>query len=311
VRIDPTSNAIAETIQVGVLPSALAVDEDGGLWLTATLQDAVVHVDPHPAGAVARTTVHLPAHISAGRGAIWVTAWQPGTKGQAVRLDPRTGVVLATIPVGRDPTALAVDDADVWVANEMDDTVSRIDARTNEVAATIPVVRDPVGVAIGTDAVWVVSRGSALLAPPTLSRIDPSRNMVVETIPLDGAAPIGTAAGAGSLWVASRNLDEVVRIGPLPLPATASASAASDPPLHLVALGLGAMVVLVAGLVRQRPAQPAGGRRRMPDGHLLSALLARTGPVPHGSLGNHSQACPPRAATAPDGAAGRDPLRRG
>jgi hypothetical protein len=54
-------------------------------------------------------------------------------------------------------------------------------------------------------------------------------------------------------------------------------SSASDPPLHLVALGVGAMVMLVASLVRQRPAHPAGGKRRMPDGHLLGALLARTG----------------------------------
>jgi YVTN family beta-propeller protein len=275
-RIDPTSNAIVETVQVGVLPVALAVDEDGGLWLTATLEVAVVHVDPHPAGAVARTAVHLPARISAGRGAIWVTAWQPGANGQVVRLDPRTGVVLATIPVGRDPGALAVADADVWVANEADDTLARIDARTNTVAATLPVVHDPVGVVIGTDAVWVVSRGSAPLAPPTLARIDPGSNTVVETTPLEGAAPIGTAAGAGSLWVASRNLDEVVRIGSLPLPA--SASTASDPPLHLVALGVSAMVVLVASLVRHRSGHPAGGSRRLPDGHLLDALRAWTGP---------------------------------
>jgi YVTN family beta-propeller protein len=271
VRIDPTANAIAETVQVGVLPVALAVDEDGGLWLTATLQDAVVHVDPHPAGAVARTAIHLPARISAGRDAVWASAWQPGANGQVMRLDPRTGWVLASIPVGREPGALAVDDADVWVANGMDDTVSRIDARTNTVVATLPVVHDPVGVVIGTDAVWVVSRGSALLAPPTLSRIDPSRNMVAETTPLEGAAPIGTAAGADSLWVASRNLNEVMRIGPVPLPA--SASAASDPPLLVVVLWVGTILVLAAGALARRSVQR--GDRRVRDGRLLSALLLR------------------------------------
>src|SRR5438067_6964129 len=137
IRIDPYANHIAETIEVGVLPSALVVDEGDALWLTATLENAVVRVDPHIPGAVARTAVHLPAGISAGREAVWVTTHQPGATGQLVRVDPRTGLGVATIPVGRDPGALAVADADVWVANEADHTVSRIDAHANTVAATI------------------------------------------------------------------------------------------------------------------------------------------------------------------------------
>jgi YVTN family beta-propeller protein len=270
VRIDPASNTIAQTIEVGVLPTALAVDEDGALWLTATLENTVVHVDPHVAGAVARTAVHLPSGIIAGQEAVWVTARKPGAAGQLVRIDPRTGLVLATIPVGRDPGALAVADPDVWVANEADHTISRIDARTNTVTATIPVVHVPVGVAIGADAVWVASRGSALLSQPTVSRIDPSSNTVVETTPLEGAAPIGMAAGAGSLWVASRNPDAVVRIGPVSLATTSPA--ASSPPLLPVALGVGTLFLLAAGQVLRHSAH-RGGDRSVPDGRLLEALL--------------------------------------
>jgi len=66
-RIDPTSNEAVETVKADVLPAALAVGEAGALWLVATVDDAVVHVDPHLAGGVARTTVHRPAGISAGR----------------------------------------------------------------------------------------------------------------------------------------------------------------------------------------------------------------------------------------------------
>jgi len=296
-RLDPASNTIAQTVDVGVVPSALAVDEDSTLWLVATLDDAVVHVDQQHSGAVTRTAVHLPAGISTGRDAVWVTAWTPGANGQVVRLDRRTGVVLASIPVGRDPGALAVADTDVWVANEADDTLSRVDARTNTVAATLPVVHDPVGVAIGADAVWVVSRGAAQLSPPILSRIDPSRNTVVETTALDGTAPIGLAAGAGSLWVASPNLNEIVRIGPLPSPERAPA--ADAPPLLPVALGAGTLVVLVASLVRQRSATRGGGRQRVPDGHLLGALLTARGRTAAGSPGGAVDGRAP--ATAPAG----------
>ena len=269
-RIDPASNRVSETIDVGVLPSALTVDDNGALWLTATLEDAVVHVDPRVAGAVARTPVHLPRGIVAGQDAVWVTAWKPGANGQLVRIDPRTGVVLATISVGHEPGALAVADVDVWVANEADHTLSRIDTHTNTVAATIPVVHLPVGMAIGADAVWVASRGSALLSPPTLSRIDPSSNTVVETTPLEGTAPIGMAAGAGRLWVASRNPDAVVQIGPVPLPA--GPPAASGPPQIPVVLGVGTIFLLATGEVLRRSAHRGGGRPTR-DGHVLRALL--------------------------------------
>jgi YVTN family beta-propeller protein len=271
-RIDPTSNDVTETVEVGVLPAALAVDGDGALWLAATLENAVVRVDPHVGAALARTAVHLPSGIIASQEAVWVTGRKPGANGQLVRIDPRTGVVLATIPVGHEPGALAIADAAVWVANEADHSLSRIDARTNTVAATIPVVHFPVGVAIGTDALWVASRGSALLSEPALSRIDPSRNMVVETTPLEGTAPIGMAAGSDSLWIASRNPDEVVRVGPVRLPA--GTAAASSPPPLLVELGVGTIIFLAIGELLRRSAH-RGSDRPVPDGHLLEALLLK------------------------------------
>jgi DNA-binding beta-propeller fold protein YncE len=68
-----------------------------------------------------------------------VTAQTPGSTGQVIDIDPRTDVVLATIPVGRDPGALAAGDADVWVTNNADHTVARIDRRAMATIATIPV----------------------------------------------------------------------------------------------------------------------------------------------------------------------------
>jgi len=272
VRIYPSSDQIAESIEVGVLPSAIAVGEDGALWLTGTLENAVVRVDPHVAGAVARTAVHLPSGVVAGPRSVWVTARKPGANGQVVRIDPHTGVVLASIMVGRDPGALAADEEVVWVANEADHTVSRIDTPSNTVVATIPVVQTPIGVAIGDAGVWVASRGAALLSIPAVSRIAPGSSTVVETTTIEGEAPIAMGAGAGSLWVASRNPDEVVRIGPVSLPERNRV--VGDLPLFPVAIGVGTIAFLAVREVLRRSAQRASDTP-VPDGRLLGPLLLR------------------------------------
>ena len=56
-------------------------------------------------------------------------------------IDTATNTVTATIPVGSSPFGVAVtpDGAKVYVANNLDDTVSLIATATNTVTATIPV----------------------------------------------------------------------------------------------------------------------------------------------------------------------------
>ena len=47
-----------------------------------------------------------------------------------LRIDP-TGVLLAEIPVGNGPSAIAVGEGAVWVADTPDNEVVRIDPTTN------------------------------------------------------------------------------------------------------------------------------------------------------------------------------------
>jgi len=268
-QINPGSNRVVKTIPVEVLPSALGVGEDGELWLTATLQNAVVRVDPRVGRVGERIPVHAPSGVAVDKDAVWVTSRKLGATGQVVRLDARTDRVVATIPVGHEPGALVVGAGGVWVANEADHTISRIEPRTNTVVATIPVVHLPVGVAIGDGAVWVASRGFSVLSVPSVSRIDPDTNTAVETTPIEGTSPLGMVAGEGSLWVASRNPDEVVRIGPVPLPLNAPTAGG---PLLLVAIGASTALLVVIGVLLRRSSR-RGGDRSAPDGHLLGELL--------------------------------------
>ena len=112
--------------------------------------------------------------------------------------------MIATIPVGTGPEAVAVDPAagTVYVANTDSGTVSVIDAATSTVTATIRVGTEPYGVAADPAAgtVYVTNYGSN-----TVSVIDVATGAVTATLPV-GSGPYGVAvdpsAGtAGTVYV--------------------------------------------------------------------------------------------------------------
>ena len=66
--------------------------------------------------------------IAVGLGAVWVANTLDAT---VSRIEPSTGTVSGTVPVGQGPRDVAVGLGSVWVANEFAGTVSQIDPRTN------------------------------------------------------------------------------------------------------------------------------------------------------------------------------------
>ena len=75
-----------------------------------------------------------------------------------VRIDPAKNTVAATIPVGRDPSAVAIGEHGVWVASRGDGTVSRIDPAQNRVLLTASAHGKPTEIAL-TGFSAVVSNG--------------------------------------------------------------------------------------------------------------------------------------------------------
>jgi YVTN family beta-propeller protein len=61
-----------------------------------------------------------------------------------------------TIHVGRGADRIAVAGGSVWVTNAIDETVSRVDPATGRVMATVPVGARPVGIAAGDGKIWVI-----------------------------------------------------------------------------------------------------------------------------------------------------------
>jgi YVTN family beta-propeller protein len=99
-------------------------------------------------------------------------------------IDTATNTVVATIPVGIDPTGVAVtpDGTHVYVVNDNDNAVSGIRTATNTVVGLpIPVGTNPVGVAVTPDGtkVYVANASSN-----NVSVIARRGNTVVATIPV-------------------------------------------------------------------------------------------------------------------------------
>ena len=104
---------------------------------------------------------HFPRYPSNFREYAWVTN---GGGNSVTVLDLVNMTTAATIPVGADPAAIAVNPRrrEVYVANSGSGTVSVIDAVTNRVTATIGVHRDPSSIDVSDDGerAWVANAGS-------------------------------------------------------------------------------------------------------------------------------------------------------
>jgi YVTN family beta-propeller protein len=168
-------------------------------------------------------------------------------------IDTETNELVDDVPVGAEPTDVAVTGGSVWVANAGDDTVSQIDERTHRVDATIAPGIAVDAMAAGEGAVWASDNRRGLVAriDPNLStvdrsiridspnslfnrstplvtgagsvwavnagsavaRIDPRGRRVETEIPV-GSGPKGIAAGEGGIWVADDTESTVTRIDP-------------------------------------------------------------------------------------------------
>ena len=116
------------------------------------------------------------------------------------------GSVLASVPVGTNPTAVASGGDAIWVVNAGDDNVSRVNPSTHAVEQVISVGDDPRALAVTGDDLWVTN-----FADGTVSRINVLADQVVEEVPV-GSNPSAVAAGPAGLWVANSGDNTIQRI---------------------------------------------------------------------------------------------------
>jgi YVTN family beta-propeller protein len=175
-------------------------------------------IDPSGGRVGDPVSVGNPAGLAYGDGSVWAVDSADGT---LWRIDPATHAVVARIPVGTAPTAVAITGQDVWVTNSGDGTVSRVSATAERAVDTITVGSFPVAIAAANGGVWVANEGD-----DTVDRIDPATSSVTTTGGIQvGARPDGIAATPGAVWVANGEDGTVQRIDP--------ATSQADGPVHV------------------------------------------------------------------------------
>ncbi len=177
----------------------------------------------HGSGVGARGIMALWAMLAMGLGllaspaAAAPFAYVANSSGNSVSvIDTATNTVVATIPVGVAPRAVAVtpDGKNAYVTNQLSKTVSVIGTATNTVVATVPVGTNPDAVAVTPDGnyVYVANGGTYSVPGTTVSVIATATNTVVATIPV-GFAPVGVAVTPDGNHVYVANNGGAVSLG--------------------------------------------------------------------------------------------------
>ena len=210
---------LAVALALAVAIALLVVLAGRGQVHLAAGPNTVGVIDGGQAGLSAVVTrVGRPNGIVAGAGAVWIT---DSADDLLLRVDSARQVI-DRIPVGRGPAGVTVADGEVWVANQLDGTLSEVNPGAGTQVAVITVGIGPSAIASGYGSVWVAN-----VTSDTLSRVDAATGAVVSTIHLD-SAPTGIAVGAGAVWVTSQETGELLRVDP-----------GDDRPSQAIAIGHG------------------------------------------------------------------------
>jgi YVTN family beta-propeller protein len=131
--------------------------------------------------------------------------------------------VAATIPVGINPSQVAIDASGVWVTNWFDNTLSRIDPVANSVLSvnTFAITGNagPDAITTGFGSLWFTVTAFDDLGEPSLPglviRVDPLTGSAIGSpIPV-GRGPISITASTDAIWVSNLIDGTVSRIDPV------------------------------------------------------------------------------------------------
>ncbi len=256
-QVDSETKAVVGTTSADTRVGGIAAGADG-VWIADSRGEELVRLDPaFPSAARSIRLAPRPEEldfaavnpVAVGHDAVWV----PDADGAIARVDPGSYRIADTIPVGNSPTSIATGAGGVWVADAIDNSVTRIDpASANAVTAPTPVGQGPSAIAVGEGAVWVANTQD-----DTVSRIDPRAAAVTQTIPV-GDRPTGIAAGGGAVWVANSLGGTVSRIDPEANRVEATIEVGEAPQGVTVAHDLVWVTVQASAAAPDAPSAPAG-----------------------------------------------------
>jgi YVTN family beta-propeller protein len=215
-KIDPRTNAVLATYNVGPSPAAVAFDGTD-IWV-ARDNGSLLRLDRATGAVKATVAIQGGAYAMIFDGtSIWVSSTSYDT---VQKIDRSTNTVTATIPVPGVPRALASDGTGIWVTGQTANSVSKIDAATNSLLFTIPLPGESWGIVFDGSAVWVTSGNNLVEIGPGAS--------VIATVPV-GYSPVAAASDGTYIWVANYGADTVSKVDPVSATVTQTISVGHFP----------------------------------------------------------------------------------
>lgn len=213
-RVDTATNRVLADIPIGRNGCLGILSTADRIWVPTCGDGVVNEIDPRSNTVVRR----VPVPITRGREGAFAIAggdlWIPdnvsdSTSPSVVRIDARTGAIVARIATGARSDVIVAGFGSLWVASSGTGMITRIDPTSNQIVARIPVGESPKFMAAGEGAVWVQNR-----ADGSVSRIDPMTNREAARIAAHAPTPAGDiAAGGGAVWLSVDGMP-VTRIDP-------------------------------------------------------------------------------------------------
>ncbi len=183
---------VVAKIDVGGSPCGVAVAA-GSAWVSDAERNSLVQIDLGTNTVTGRQRISAaPCEILVADRSLWIVT----QSGVVDRVDPRTGKVVARIPVGATSYEAAAAFGSIWVSNRSDGTLTRIDPSTNKVIDTVAVPDvQPGGIVAADGALWI---GNDTGGASFLIRLDPDTGAVTK---IDaGERPAYVTATPGKVW---------------------------------------------------------------------------------------------------------------
>ena len=263
--IDPSSNEVEDTVELGFRSNLIAAGE-GYVWVLDSDGSTIRRVDPHSREtkviALPTGVGVTPYGIAAGFGAVWVAALR-GEQELVLELGPDVGELRRTIPYGEhDPSPLvfylqplAVGAGAVWAIDPAGNAVWRIPPRGGR-ARKLAGGLNPRSVAAGNGTVWVAD-------PLGVTKLDAATGIKLGSGSAGSPAYGETASIAldrAALWYATSARPSLAKLDLQSIAPTATFPVGRGP--AGIAVGEGAIWVVNSGDGTVSRIDPRTGRTR-------------------------------------------------
>jgi DNA-binding beta-propeller fold protein YncE len=157
IRIDPATDEIVATVNVGEWPNQMIATEDA-VWITSPSDPVLRRIDPATNEVFSINLDCGTRSIAADETGLWVLC---DDEPIVLRVDPVTGRIVAKIAIEHRSRSIALSGDTVWVSSQIDNTLTAIDPEFNQVHAIYRIGPDPSIVASSPDEFWLSLNGES------------------------------------------------------------------------------------------------------------------------------------------------------